>query len=158
MFRRSFPCWLAPLACGGRDGTNGNCQRFCGLGLSRCQHVALPFEESARLDYQARGMNVAGHDGLGLNIDATSGLNLAIEVPRNDDAVADNLALDGCMLAEDQCAGRDEGALHRRINSKGARGFKLTLQLDSRFEETSPFGGFMVLAFEPSPRHAVLLI
>jgi hypothetical protein len=52
MFRRSFlvVVGFAPLACGGRGGTNGNCKRFRGLGLSRCQHVALPFEESARFD------------------------------------------------------------------------------------------------------------
>src|ERR1700723_744087 len=91
------------LACGlcvrgGRAYGNGD--RFGGFG--RGEHVATTVEDGARFHYQAWGVNLASHDGFGLNFNFAGGFYGAVEMAADNDVVPVNLAFDFGVLAEDQ--------------------------------------------------------
>ena len=130
----------------GRAYRNGDGFRCFGGG----EHVAAPIKDRAGFHDEARSMDFARDDGFGLNFDFAGGFYGAIEMAADNDVVAVNLAFDLGVFAEDQRLVRNQGALHRGIDAKGARAFQAAFELDALVEKTSPLPRIMSFAVKPT--------
>ena len=64
--------------------------------------MAAAVEYSARFDHQARRMNFAGDDALGLNLHAAFGENYSVEAAGDNYLIPFDLAFDFGAFAEDE--------------------------------------------------------
>src|SRR6266853_2255631 len=94
-----------------RDG-----QRLRGF---RCrQHMAASIENSSRLNYQTRRVDLPSHDSLGLNFHSALGKNHAVKFAGDHHVFPFDLAFDPRSLSQCQTVGRQQISLHLSVNAK----------------------------------------
>ena len=104
--------------------------------------MAMPIEDSARLDDQAGCVNLPGHDALGLNLHAAFGKNDPIESSRDDHVIAFDLPFHAGTLTEHQGLRRDDRSLHLRFQAERAAKFQGAFQANGFVEKAGPNTGF----------------
>ena len=104
--------------------------------------MALPVENSAGLDDQARRMNLTGDGTFSLYFDPPLGKNDAVESPRNHNVISLDLAFYSSAFAQHQRVAGDNGSLYLPFHAKRARKLESSLQTDGFIQEAGPFAGF----------------
>src|SRR5229473_3470102 len=100
--------------------------------------MAAPIENSTGINDQARRVNFASDDALGLNLDAAFGENYAIVAAANDHAIAFDLTLYFRVFAENQSLLRDDVALHIAVNAKGSGELQRAFHRHALIDKTGP--------------------
>ena len=101
--------------------------------------MTLPVENSARLDYETRGVDFARHDALSLNFDAALGKDDAIEFPGNHHVIALDLPFHSRPFAQDQAVTGNHISLYRCIDAEDTGCLERSLKPYALVEETCKF-------------------
>jgi len=117
--------------------------------------VTPTIEDAARIDYHARGVNFAGDNTLGFNLNAAFCKNHAVEPARDHHAVAFDLSLDFGPFAEDDRLLRDDVSFDVAVNSERPCDGKRALQGHALIDKTCPLfvASALCRCSWPLPRH-----
>lgn len=101
--------------------------------------MAAAVENSAGFDNQARRMDFAGDDALGLNFNAALGENHSIEAAGDDYLIAFDLAFHFGTFAENEGLIAEDIAFDLSFDAQRARKFERAFKADGPIEESRPF-------------------
>ena len=136
------------------DGTDGD--RHSGGGIGGRQHVAAAIEDPAWIDDHARGMHFAGHDALGLDLDAALGEDYAIEAAGDHYAVSFNLALNFGAFTEDYGLLRNDITSDVAVDAERAGDLQRAFQRNALIDEAGPlFVAATARTTGPLPSHEI---
>src|ERR1700682_2282286 len=123
--------------------SNRNSQRLGGFRWR--QHMAAPIENPARLNHQARRVDLPRHDSLGLNFHSALGKNHAVKFAGDHHVIPLDLALHPGALTQGQAVGRKKIALHLSVNAKYPGRFEHPFKTHSLVEEPGKLAALCVL-------------
>ena len=101
--------------------------------------MAAAVEYAARLNDQARRVDFAGDDALGLNFNAAFGENHSVEASGDDYLITFNLTFDLGAFAENQRLVAEDVALDLGFDTQRAGKLQRALKTDRPIKETGPF-------------------
>ncbi len=119
------------------DGSDRDC--YACRSFRRRQHVAPAIENPTWIDDHARGVNFTRNHALGLNFNAASGEDDAIETPRDYDAIPFNLTFDFRIFPEDHGLFGDDVSLDVSIDAERSREGQRTFERYSLINKAGPF-------------------
>src|SRR5260370_36513639 len=100
--------------------------------------MAETVEDPARIDYHARGVNLASDNPLGLNLNTPFGKNHTIEAAGNHYAVACDLSLDFGDFTEDDRSLRYNVSFNVAVNADRAGHWQLSFYAYTLLDQTCP--------------------
>ena len=100
--------------------------------------MAAAVENSAWFDNQARRMDFAGDDALGLNFHAAFGENYSIEAAGDNYLIAFDLTFDFCAFAKNESLVAEDVAFYLSFDAKRAGKFQRAFKANGPIQKAGP--------------------